>query len=107
MNNDHYKLTGTITGYGKLTCPNTTGYAACGVATGSGTLFEWNGTDWVNPQTVGFSAKFYDGGQTSCSKKTCTKQERPDWFGMAISPVAITPESIPQQLMGGSIHAGT
>jgi hypothetical protein len=108
MNNEHWKLKGTITGYGKFTCPTSDGLV-CGVATGTGTLYEWDsGTGtWVNPQTVGFAAKFWDGGQTSCAKKNCTKQERPDWFGMEIAAVAIAPESSPQQLMGGSIHAGT
>jgi hypothetical protein len=109
MNNEHYKMKGVITGYGKVTCP--TGFVDCGVSTGTGTLYEWNGTDWVNPQAVGFSAKSYDGGQTSCAKKNCVKQERPDSYGMQISPVAITPEGAPagtpQQLWGGSIHSAT
>jgi hypothetical protein len=108
MNNNNYKLKGTITGYGKFTCPTSDGQV-CGVVTGLGTLYSWDsdtGT-WVDPQTVGFSAKFWDGGQTSCAKKSCAKQERPDWFGMEIAAIAIAAESSPQQLMGGSIHAGT
>jgi hypothetical protein len=68
MNNERYKLKGTITGYGKFTCPTSDG-VVCGVATGTGTLYEWDsGTGtWVNPQSVGFAAKFWDGGQTTGS----------------------------------------
>ena len=106
MNNSRWKLKGTIDGYGTFTigCPTTV--ERCGVATGSGTLSEWNGTSWVNPQAVGFSAKFYDGGLTTCAKKNCVKQEKPDWFGMQVHLVAIAPESNPLQLAGGSIKAG-
>ena len=106
MNNDRWKLKGTIDGYGTFVvgCPLTV--ARCGVVTGTGTLSQWNGTAWTNPQTVSFSAKFYDGGQSSCTRKSCTKQEQPDWFGMQIHSVAIAPESDPLQLSGGSIRAG-
>ena len=106
MNNSRWKLKGTIDGYGVFTigCPTTV--ERCGVATGSGTLYEWNGTAWVNPQAVSFSAKVYDGGLTTCAKKNCVKQEKPDWFGMQIHLVAIAPESDPLQMAGGSIKAG-
>jgi hypothetical protein len=107
MNNSKWKLKGTLDGYGVFACPPGT-FVTCGLATGTGTLYAWDAgsASWVNPQAVSFSAKFYDGGYTTCAKKNCTKQERPDWFGMQINLLNIPPESAPLQLMGGSIKAG-
>jgi hypothetical protein len=108
VNSSKWKLKGMLDGYGVFACPPGD-FVTCGVITGTGTLYAWDAVSaaWVDPRAVSFSATLYDGGYTTCAKKNCTKQERPDRFGMLINSLSIPPESDPLQLWGGSIKAGS
>ncbi|MFM2106271.1 MAG: hypothetical protein RL338_1303, partial [Chloroflexota bacterium] len=118
MNTGHHRLrvdlsTTDGSAYGRLRCPAIPGYklASCATLSGRGVLEDWTASGWERrPGTFPILATVYDGGEVIECKgqgrtKTCTKKERPDFFGIEFTtlPAGAIRESLPQELRGGSI----
>ena len=99
----------TITGVGYVACPDSVNFVNCGVITGTGDLYSWvpNGDTgyWQKSTSVPFVVTIYDGGVlSSCERRKCRSYERPDFFGITVDGVALTGETDPISLNGGSIR---
>lgn len=115
-------LAGGTNYFGTFTCPAAVGAtgsgAVCGSFQATGALEMWdpalNGGlgDWSYVEDVMFTVTVYDGGSvTVCKKRTCTRTDVADWFGIQIDGYSSSevPETAPIMLVPsdgkGSIKA--